>query len=156
MQIRQESWAPLRVRCGLGAASYGLHDNMPAAALYLRELDNRHGRAGFRPPPMSILRPTKIICRWAGRFRRRRVPTSPVSVRRAASAQSLTPCWSVCSSPIERSFSVSQAACQQYPPITAASHCANRPAAALATAADEAFARVRRPVFVALSQRRRA
>jgi soluble lytic murein transglycosylase-like protein len=47
MQIMPETWATLRLRYGLGADPFDLHDNILAGAAYLRELHDRYGSPGF-------------------------------------------------------------------------------------------------------------
>jgi soluble lytic murein transglycosylase-like protein len=47
MQIMPQTWAGLRLRYGLGADPYDIHDNILAGAAYLRELHDRYGAPGF-------------------------------------------------------------------------------------------------------------
>ena len=47
MQIMPQTWAALRLRYGLGADPYDVHDNILAGAAYLRELHDRYGAPGF-------------------------------------------------------------------------------------------------------------
>ena len=47
MQIMPQTWAGLRLRYGLGADPYDVHDNILAGAAYLRELHDRYGAPGF-------------------------------------------------------------------------------------------------------------
>jgi hypothetical protein len=47
MQIMPSTWADLRKRYHLGANPYDAHDNIIAAAAYLRELLDRYGAPGF-------------------------------------------------------------------------------------------------------------
>lgn len=47
MQIMPNTWAELRVRYGLGADPFDIHDNIHAGAAYLRELHDRYGAPGF-------------------------------------------------------------------------------------------------------------
>jgi soluble lytic murein transglycosylase-like protein len=47
MQIMPETWARLRVRCGIGADPYEPRDNILAAAAHLRELRDCYGSPGF-------------------------------------------------------------------------------------------------------------
>jgi hypothetical protein len=47
MQIMPQTWAGLRLRYGLGADPYEVHDNILAGAAYLRELHDRYGAPGF-------------------------------------------------------------------------------------------------------------
>jgi soluble lytic murein transglycosylase-like protein len=47
MQIMPETWTELRGRYGFGADPFDAHDNILAAAAYLRELHDRYGAAGF-------------------------------------------------------------------------------------------------------------
>ena len=47
MQIMPATWASLRARHGLGANPYDPHDNILAAAAFLRELHDRYGSPGF-------------------------------------------------------------------------------------------------------------
>lgn len=47
MQIMPETWTGLRIRYGLGADPFDAHDNILAAAAYLRELHDRWGEPGF-------------------------------------------------------------------------------------------------------------
>jgi hypothetical protein len=47
MRIMPRTWAELCARYGLGAAHYGLLDNILAGSAYIRELHNRYGLPGF-------------------------------------------------------------------------------------------------------------
>ena len=47
MQIMPQTWASLRLRYGLGADPFDVHDNILAGAAYLRELFDRYGAPGF-------------------------------------------------------------------------------------------------------------
>ena len=47
MQIMPQTWASLRLRYGLGADPFDVHDNIVAGAAYLRELFDRYGAPGF-------------------------------------------------------------------------------------------------------------
>jgi soluble lytic murein transglycosylase-like protein len=47
MQIMPETWASLRLRYGLGADPFDVHDNILAGAGYLRELHDHYGAPGF-------------------------------------------------------------------------------------------------------------
>ena len=81
IQIMPETWAGLRVRYGLGVDPYDEHENILGGATYLRELYDRYGAPGFWLPTMPVQRATRIIWQQVGRFRRRRVLTSQMSVR---------------------------------------------------------------------------
>lgn len=47
MQLMPSTWAELRIRLGLGADPFDVHDNVLAGAAYLRELFDRFGAPGF-------------------------------------------------------------------------------------------------------------
>jgi len=47
MQIMPQTWSGLRLRYGLGADPFDVHDNILAGAAYLRELLDRYGAPGF-------------------------------------------------------------------------------------------------------------
>jgi soluble lytic murein transglycosylase-like protein len=47
MQIMPETWAELRICCGLGADPYDPRDNIIAGTAYLRELHDRYGERGL-------------------------------------------------------------------------------------------------------------
>ena len=47
MQIMPQTWASLRLRYGLGADPFDVHDNILAGAAYLRELFDHYGAPGF-------------------------------------------------------------------------------------------------------------
>jgi len=47
MQIMPQTWATLRLRYGLGADPFDMHDNILAGAAFLRELYDRYGAPGF-------------------------------------------------------------------------------------------------------------
>jgi len=47
MQIMPQTWASLRLRYGLGADPFDVHDNILAGAAFLRELYDRYGAPGF-------------------------------------------------------------------------------------------------------------
>ena len=47
MQIMPQTWASLRLRYGLGADPFDVHDNILAGAAYLGELFDRYGTPGF-------------------------------------------------------------------------------------------------------------
>ena len=47
MQLMPDTYAELRIRCGLGADSTDPHDNIVAGTAYLRDMHERFGTAGF-------------------------------------------------------------------------------------------------------------
>lgn len=47
MQLMPDTWTTLRLRLGLGADPYDIHDNILAGAAYLRQLYDQFGPTGF-------------------------------------------------------------------------------------------------------------
>jgi soluble lytic murein transglycosylase-like protein len=76
-----ETWAELRLRYGLGADPYDPHDNITAGTAYLRELHDRYGERGVLAAYNAVLVATRTILRPVARFRRRRFPAWPQSLR---------------------------------------------------------------------------